>query len=109
MLALIGSLGPTEIGIILLALQGFNSEIYPIQIGARGGRGYGHMKFVPRSIYRLERAALADWVSGAVQSFKSGEVISEAGYYALPEVDSKRQAVLLENAKTAIRNHKKGG
>jgi CRISPR/Cas system CSM-associated protein Csm3 (group 7 of RAMP superfamily) len=91
-----------EVGLILLVLQGFNSTIYPVQIGAQGGRGYGRLQFIPGSIYGLDAENLSAWVSSTVQTFGAEEATSSAGYYALPELDAETQQKLLKNAKATL-------
>ena len=98
------NLSDLEIGFILLALQGFNSEIYPIEVGARGGRGYGRLQFTPGPIYGLKAEQVQNWASALVESFGKGS--SEAGYFALPELSDDEQKTLLQAAKDAFREMK---
>ena len=91
-----------EIGLILLALQGFNSSIYPIQIGARNGRGYGRMQFAPGPVYGLQAENLGAWVSSTVQGFGTNEATSNAGYFALPELNAESLHKLLKDAKASL-------
>lgn len=95
------NLSNLEIGFILLALQGFNSEILPIEVGARGGRGYGRLKFIPGPIYGLKADQVRNWASTLVQKFGDGG--GEAGYFSLPNLSVEEQGALLEAAKTAFR------
>lgn len=92
-----------ELGLILLALQGFNSEIYPIEVGARGGRGYGRVQFIPGPIYGLKADQMSSWVTGLVQGFGDVDGASEAGYFALPELSAEEQLNLLQRAKSTLR------
>lgn len=91
-----------EVGLVLLALQGFNSSIYPIQVGARGGRGYGSVQFIPGIIHGLKKDNLKDWVTSTVQNFSVGKISKEAGYFALPALSEHDQNQLIQHAKAKI-------
>jgi len=56
------NLSPRELGMLLFGLEGFNSPIYPLTIGAMGGRGFGRMEFKLEAIYRLTDQELPDWI-----------------------------------------------
>jgi CRISPR/Cas system CSM-associated protein Csm3 (group 7 of RAMP superfamily) len=102
------NLSRIELGILLLALEGFNSGIYPIQVGGRGGRGFGHLKWEPTNIYRLEASGLKGWVTGMINNF--GETTPEqktskkmdAGYFALPRLTSEEKDKLVKDVKNAL-------
>jgi len=95
------NLSDEELGLILLALKGFNSEIYPIRVGARSARGYGLMRFEMGDVYYLGRDDAAAWIEAMLQSLdEKGE--GEAGYFALPKLDADAQARLIHQAKTAL-------
>ena len=96
------NLADTEIGLILLALKGFNSEIYPIRVGARSGRGYGRMKFTLEHVYLLDREGVQAWIESLLESLDK-EGASDTGYYALPKLTKKRQVELLQQAKKALK------
>lgn len=106
------NLSEDELGLILLALRGFNSSIYPIRLGARGGRGYGRVKFTLSAIYRLDAESLGDWVRASIEGLDSlsGETDGEggpasvagAGYFTLPQLDAAAQAELVAKAKTKL-------
>ncbi len=70
------NLEPEELGFLLFGLSGFNSEIYPLTIGAMSGRGFGHMTFEVKNIYALTQDGLSDWVKAAATH-------DHAGYSAL--------------------------
>lgn len=55
------NLNNIEMGFLLFGLNGFNSEIYPLTIGAMSGRGFGMMKFEANSIYYLPKGDLPNW------------------------------------------------
>ncbi len=109
------NLSDFEIGLVLLALQGFNSSIYPILVGARTGRGYGRMKFVPGRISGLKADGLQDWVANTVQSFGTdnpaevlGNAGDAAGYYALPLLSEAEQKRLIAAAKKQLTTKAEG-
>jgi len=97
------NLGEEELGLLLFGLQGFNSTIYPIRVGARGGRGFGRMQFMPGPIYALESTeAIRKWIKDTMQSLASSPAATEAGdagYFALPELSPERQAELIAKVK----------
>lgn len=95
------NLSDLEIGLILLALQGFNSEILPISVGARTGRGYGRMTFTSGPVYALRGANLKDWVTGLLGQGDS-LTAQAAGYYVLPRLSDADQATLVAGAKAAV-------
>ena len=94
------NLSDFEIGLILLALNGFNSEIYPISLGARTGRGYGRMKFTPGPVHRLKSSDLRQWVTGMLQG--DAHTKDGAGYFALPQLSEPEKKTLLETAKSTV-------
>lgn len=106
------NLSEIELGLILLALQGFNSTIYPIRIGARGGRGYGRVQFIPGPVYRLEKGNVKEWIKGAIEGFSldysNGDSSAskfegkDAGYYTLPQLSEAEQKKLITNVKAEL-------
>lgn len=70
-----------ELGFLLFGLYGFNSEIFPLTIGAMAGRGFGRMAFKVTNIYRIQNQEqeLANWVKLALAQ-------DHAGYNLLPKV-----------------------
>lgn len=105
------NLSDIELGLILFALQGFNSEIFPIRIGARSGRGYGRMEFTPGDIYYLDKSKVKDWIKSTVDAFdeigKEGEGKKDdaAGYFTLPKVSAERRNTLIQQIKTEFRKN----
>lgn len=84
------NLSDRELGLLLFGLEGFNSPIYPLTIGAMAGRGFGRMSFKLEAIYSLFRGQLSDWVKLA--STKNG-----AGYISIEGLklpDEKRDEFL---------------
>ncbi len=95
------NLSDEEIGLVLLALKGFNSTIYPIQVGARSGRGYGRMRFELGDIFYLDRSQVASWFEALLQGLDEPDE-HEAGYFALPKLDAAARADLIARAKAAL-------
>ncbi len=82
-------LDDTELGMLLFALNGFNSGIYPLTIGAMSGRGFGQMRFTLDKLYVLEDTpeAVQEWAVQANQN-------DHAGYCGLPEKSADMQALI---------------
>jgi CRISPR/Cas system CSM-associated protein Csm3 (group 7 of RAMP superfamily) len=106
------NLSETELGLILLALQGFNSTIYPIRIGARGGRGYGRVQFIPGPVYRLKQENVKDWIKSANEGFSLDQSQGDSsaskfegkdvGYYTLPQLSEAEQKKLITDVKAEL-------
>lgn len=101
------NLSDEELGLILLALQGFNSSIYPIQVGARTGRGYGRVQFTPGPIHRLDTGNVIGWIVATAKGFSDydrgktqGE--PEVGYFRLPVLGEAEQTALIERVQRAV-------
>lgn len=78
-----------ELGMLLFALNGFNSGIYPLTIGAMSGRGFGQMTFTLDKLYVLDDSpeAVKEWAVQASQQ-------DHAGYCGLPEKSADMQALI---------------
>lgn len=74
------NLSDEELGLLIFGLEGFNSNIVPLTIGAMSARGFGRMIFKADKIYRLTKDILPTWIE---KSLKKKDL---AGYAALPEV-----------------------
>ena len=99
------NLSDEEIGLSLFALEGFNSNIYPIQLGAHSGRGFGRVHFSITSIQSLDRAALGAWVASSLGNLTSdggANDLQDAGYFVLDELDADRRAALINEVKRAL-------
>jgi CRISPR type III-B/RAMP module RAMP protein Cmr6 len=74
------NLDDIELGLLLFSLNGFNSNIYPLTIGAMSGRGFGQMEFKLENLYVLEDSvdAVRKWAAQA-------SLQDHAGYYGLQE------------------------
>jgi len=103
------NLSDEELGLVLLALQGFNSQIYPIRVGARGGRGYGRLQFSADEIYYLDSAAMPQWVKESIEALsfetkaEATTPVDDAGYLALPRLDKPSQQALMARVKAQLR------
>ncbi len=109
------NLADEEIGLVLLALQGFNSRVYPIRVGARTGRGYGQLKFSPGPVYGLKQENLKQWVTQMANGFGTGDATEAmegendaAGYFALPKLPEAEQKRLIAAAKAALKPKTEG-
>ncbi|OGR14458.1 MAG: hypothetical protein A2277_19890 [Desulfobacterales bacterium RIFOXYA12_FULL_46_15] len=83
------NLDDDELGILLFALQGFNSFIFPLTLGAMGGIGFGRFKFDLSNIYCLDKSNYQDWIQGAVMN-------DHAGYSNIPELKDKFESKIKE-------------
>ncbi len=66
-----------ELGMLFFALEGFNSFIYPVTLGAMGGIGYGRFSFESKQIRFLDKDNFQDWMKDAVKT-------GHGGYAELP-------------------------
>ena len=71
-----------ELGFLLIGLEGFNSPIYPLCVGAMSGRGFGRMNLEISGIYRLTKDDFPNWLSLASSS-------DDAGYKILHSLSLK--------------------
>jgi CRISPR/Cas system CSM-associated protein Csm3 (group 7 of RAMP superfamily) len=94
------NLSDEELGLVLLALDGFNSQIFPIQVGARGGRGYGRLEFRMGAVYKLEREGLKNWLKETLQTVGTG--MAPAGYFGLPRLTGEEQKQKIKDVKDKL-------
>ncbi|MDD1762121.1 MAG: RAMP superfamily CRISPR-associated protein [Methanothrix sp.] len=94
------NLSDEELGLVLLALEGFNSQIYPVQVGARGGRGYGRMKFEMGAVYQLERENVKNWLKETLQAM--GTSATPAGYFGLTQLAADEQKTKIKAVKDQL-------
>ena len=66
------NLSDTELGFFFFFLNGFNSEIFPVTLGAMSGRGFGRFQFKLEKIYALNRSELPMWTKLASQTDNAG-------------------------------------
>lgn len=90
------NLDDEEIGMLLFGLESFNSEIFPLTIGAMSGRGFGRMSFKLKEIYRITQDDLPDWVKNSIKD-------GHAGYHALKNVTDQKD-ILIKKFKTAFQD-----
>lgn len=79
------NLSDVELGFLLFGLDGFNSEIFPLTLGAMAGRGFGRMKFELKAIYRLTASELPKWAKDATRTNHAGYQLSPT--FLVPEKD----------------------
>lgn len=99
------NLSDEELGLVLFALQGFNSAIYPIRLGARTGRGYGRVQFIPGEIYVMNKSRLKNWIKNSLQTITFDQTKGDgqkAGYFDLPILEKHEQQVLITAVKTKL-------
>ena len=94
------NLSDEELGLVLLALEGFNSQIYPIQVGARGGRGYGRMEFEMGAIYRLEQDGVEEWIRNTLHAESTDT--KHAGFFGLPKLTEAEQEQKIKDVKDKL-------
>jgi CRISPR/Cas system CSM-associated protein Csm3 (group 7 of RAMP superfamily) len=94
------NLSDEELGLVLLALEGFNSEIYPIQVGARGGRGYGRLAFKMGAVYCVESKGVKQWLRETLHAEDANA--TSAGYFALPRLTEDEQKKKIKDVKTKL-------
>lgn len=93
-----------ELGLLLMGLNGFNSQIFPLTLGAMEARGFGRFKFTFDKIYRLEKEHVNNWLQDILNK-------DDAGYNSIPEIDGNEREKCISLAKTQIKNilQNKGG
>jgi CRISPR-associated protein Csm3 len=82
------NLSDDELGLLLFGMEGFNSRIVPLTIGAMSARGFGRMAFKPEKIYRITKAGLREWIESSLMRSDS------AGYEALPEITGSADTMI---------------
>lgn len=83
------NLSNEELGLLLFGLESFNSDVYPVTIGAMSGRGFGRMKFSLKEIYCLRNNDLKEWIKNARNN-------ENAGYYSLKNVTNQKEKLISE-------------
>ena len=82
------NLSEIEIGMLIFSLEAFNSEIWPLTLGAMGGRGFGRFSFELTELYCLKKDNISNWIKEAVCNRHSG-------YFSLkrPDESEKKKAI----------------
>ena len=83
------NLGKIELGMLIFGLEAFNSEIWPLTLGAMGGRGFGRFSFELTDLYCLKRNNISDWIKAAIQNRHSG-------YFSLKRLDESEKKKSIE-------------
>ena len=76
----------------IFALNGFNSEIYPVTLGAMSSRGFGRMNFELTDLYLLHSKGVEKWLEEAMQN-------DHAGYFGLKKLDQAQRDDYLKKFK----------
>ncbi len=84
-----------EIGMLLFALDGFNSFIYPVTLGAMGSVGMGRFCFEFQDIRCLNRDNFQSWITDAVQN-------GHAGYENLPLLSEQARKKRIQEFKESF-------
>lgn len=87
-----------ELGMILFALQGFNSQIFPVTLGAMAARGFGRFKWELQNIHALENEndGVQEWIKQAL-------IHDHAGFHAMKPL-GQRQDEYISKFKKAFQN-----
>lgn len=83
------NLTPEELGMLLFAIDGFNSKIYPVTLGAMGSIGFGRVNTNNLLIFRLDEGNFDQWLKGALAN-------GHAGYENLPVLTKTEQEKKIE-------------
>ncbi len=85
-----------ELGMLLFGLEAFDSQIFPVTLGAMSNRGFGHFKWNLQEIYRLDLSNMRDWLKEAISA-------NSAGYASLKPLGASKEA-LINNFKETFKN-----
>ena len=66
------NLSPAELGMLLFALEGFNSEIFPLTLGAMKSIGFGRFTYCLETVSWLGRKNMGEWICDALKSGHAG-------------------------------------
>jgi CRISPR/Cas system CSM-associated protein Csm3 (group 7 of RAMP superfamily) len=86
------NLSEEELGMVLFALDGFNSFIYPVTLGAMGSVGFGRFAFDSLKIFYLCSENFKEWLLDAIQT-------GQAGYTKLPALSESEQTNIINTFK----------
>jgi CRISPR-associated protein Csm3 len=89
------NLDDDELGILLFVLEGFNSAIYPVTLGANNSIGFGRCAFKFGDIYHLDKNNLAEWIKKAVEK-------KHAGYEGLERLAEKQKDDKIKNFRASF-------
>lgn len=88
------NLAEEELGLLLFGLEGFNSNIVPLTIGAMSARGFGRMTLKPeKNIYSVTKEQLPIWIESSLLQSES------AGFSALQEISCSEADALIQSCK----------
>ncbi|MBW2738017.1 MAG: hypothetical protein JRE64_04020 [Deltaproteobacteria bacterium] len=83
------NLGEIELGMLIFGLEAFNSEIWPLTLGAMGGRGFGRFSFELTKLYCLKKDNISNWIKEAICNRHSG-------YFSLKRLDESEKKKSIE-------------
>lgn len=88
------NLSDEELGLLFFGLEGFNSKIVSLTIGAMSARGFGRMTLKPeKKIYRVIKEQLPMWIESVLLPSES------AGFAALQEISNPEAVALIQSCK----------
>ncbi len=82
-----------EMGMLLFGLYAFNSQIWPLTLGAMSGRGFGRFDFQPEHVYCLPKSRVENWIQEALRADHAGY----ASLKPLPETELKQYVADFKN------------
>ncbi|MDM8539455.1 RAMP superfamily CRISPR-associated protein [Desulfococcaceae bacterium HSG9] len=91
-----------EMGMLLFALDGFNSFIWPVTLGGMGSVGFGRFTFNMKQISYLNGSNYSAWMEGALRE-------GHAGYTKLPLLSEEEQEEYIEKFKSRFISRIKKG
>ena len=83
------NLSEIEMGMLIFGLEAFKSEIWPLTLGAMGGRGFGRFSFELTELYCLKKDNISNWIKDAVCNRHSG-------YFSLKRLDESEKKESIE-------------
>lgn len=89
------NLSEIEIGMLIFGLEAFNSAIWPLTLGAMGGRGFGRFSFELTELYCLKKDNISNWIKEAVCNRHSG-------YFSLKRLDESEKKKSIECFRKAL-------
>jgi len=91
------NLSDAELGLLLFGLYAFNSEIYPITLGAMSARGFGRFAMKLGTVYCLENNSndLKNWARLAMD-------MQHVGFNCIPKLDTDAQKEKISAFKRAF-------
>ena len=89
------NLGKIELGMLIFGLEAFNSEIWPLTLGAMGGRGFGRFSFELTELHCLKKENISNWIKEAVCNRHSG-------YFSFQRLDESEKEFSIKSFRDAF-------